>query len=64
MKKSQTRVRKTLEEEEPEFVISVAYTQNVLQKFARYKTTLVILNVDLVGSTMITPESGNILPLA
>jgi class 3 adenylate cyclase len=51
--KSQTRVWKTLEGE-PEFVISVAETQNVLEKFARYKTTFVILNVDLVGSTSLS----------
>jgi class 3 adenylate cyclase len=50
MTRSQTRVWKTLEGE-PEFVISVAETQNVLKKFARYKTTFVILNVDLVRST-------------
>jgi adenylate cyclase len=50
MTKSQTRVWKTLEGE-PEFVISVAETQKVLKKFSRYKTTLVILNVDLVRST-------------
>ena len=53
MTKSQTRVWKTLEGE-PEFVISVAETQNVLEKFARYKTTFVILNVDLVGSTRLS----------
>lgn len=53
MTKSQTRVWKTLEGE-PEFVISVAETQNVLGKFARYKTTFVILNVDLVGSTRLS----------
>ncbi|MBD0360714.1 MAG: adenylate/guanylate cyclase domain-containing protein [Nitrososphaeraceae archaeon] len=51
--KSQTRVWKTLEGE-PEFVISVAETQNVLEKFARYKTTFVILNVDLLGSTRLS----------
>ena len=50
MTRSQTRVWKTLEGE-PEFIISVAETQNVLKKFARYKTTFVILNVDLVRST-------------
>jgi adenylate cyclase len=53
MTKSQTRVWKTLEGE-PEFVISLAETQNVLEKFARYKTTFVILNVDLVGSTRLS----------
>jgi adenylate cyclase len=50
MKKSQNRVRKTLEGK-PEFVMSLVETQNVLEKFARYKTTLVVLHVDLVGST-------------
>ena len=50
MKKSQTRVRKTLEGK-PEFVMSLVETQNVLEKFAKYKTTFVVLHVDLVGST-------------
>jgi adenylate cyclase len=50
MKKSQTRVRKTLEGK-PEFVMSLVETQNVLAKFAKYKTTFVVLHVDLVGST-------------
>ena len=50
MKKSQTRVRKTLEGK-PEFVMSLVETQNVLKKFAKYKTTFVVLHVDLVGST-------------
>jgi class 3 adenylate cyclase len=50
MKKSQTRVRKTLEGK-PEFVMSFVETQNVLKKFAKYKTTFVVLHVDLVGST-------------
>ena len=50
MKKSQTRVRKTLEGK-PEFVMSLVETQNVLEKFAKHKTTFVVLHVDLVGST-------------
>jgi adenylate cyclase len=50
MKKSQTRVRKTLEGK-PEFVVSLVETQNILKKFAKYKTTFVVLHVDLVGST-------------
>jgi adenylate cyclase len=50
MKKSQTRIRKTLEGK-PEFVMSFVETQNVLKKFAKYKTTFVVLHVDLVGST-------------
>ena len=50
IKKSQTRVWKALEGE-PEFVMSLVETQNMLEKFAKYKTTLIILHVDLVGST-------------
>jgi adenylate cyclase len=50
MKKSQIRVRKTLEGK-PEFVMSSVETQEVLEKFAKYKTTFVVLHVDLVGST-------------
>ncbi|HEX2169793.1 MAG TPA: UBP-type zinc finger domain-containing protein [Nitrososphaera sp.] len=50
MKKSQIRVQKTLEGK-PEFVISSVEAQNVLEKFAKYKTTFVVLHVDLVGST-------------
>jgi class 3 adenylate cyclase len=50
MRKSETRVRKTLEGK-PEFVMSSVETQNVLEKFAKYKTTFVVLHVDLVGST-------------
>jgi class 3 adenylate cyclase len=47
MKKSHARVRKTLEGK-PDFVMSFVETQNMLEK---YKTTLVVLHVDLVGST-------------
>src|ERR687898_198403 len=50
MKKSHNRVRKTLEGK-PEFVMSLVETQNVLKKHAKYKTTFVVLHVDLVGST-------------
>jgi adenylate cyclase len=50
MKKSQTRVRKTLQGK-PKFVVSLVETQNMLKKFAKYKTTFVVLHVDLVGST-------------
>jgi class 3 adenylate cyclase len=50
MKKSQARVRKTLEGK-PEFVMSFVETQNVLKKFAKDKTNFVVLHVDLVGST-------------
>jgi adenylate cyclase len=50
MKKSQTRVWKILQGK-PEFVMSFVETQNVLKKLAKYKSTLVVLHVDLVGST-------------
>ena len=53
MKKSQTRMWKTLQGE-PQFIISVAETQNVLDKFASSKLNLVILNVDLVASTKLS----------
>lgn len=53
MKKSQTRMWKTLQGE-PQFIISVAETQNVLDKFAGSKINFVILNVDLVGSTKLS----------
>ena len=49
MKKSQTKIRKTLEGK-PKFVMSLVETQNVLKKFAKYKTTLVVLYVDLVDN--------------
>ena len=58
MKKSQTRMWKTLQGE-PQFIISVAETQNVLDKFASSKINFVILNVDLVVSTKLSM----ILPL-
>jgi class 3 adenylate cyclase len=58
MRRSQTRVWKTLEGE-PEFIISVADTQNILGKAARSKMNFVILNVDLVASTKLSM----ILPL-
>jgi class 3 adenylate cyclase len=50
MKNSQTRVRKMLEGK-PEFVMSLVKAQNMLEKFAKNKTTFVVLHVDLVGST-------------
>lgn len=53
MKKSQARMSKTLEGE-PQFIISVAETQNVLDKFANSKISFVILNVDLVASTKLS----------
>jgi hypothetical protein len=53
MKKSQTRVGKTLRGG-PEFILSVEETQNILYKFANSKIDLVILNVDLVASTKLS----------
>lgn len=53
MKKSQTRMWKTLEGD-PQFIISVAETQNVLDKYANLKINFVILNVDLVASTKLS----------
>jgi class 3 adenylate cyclase len=53
MRRSQTRVSKTLEGE-PEFIISVADTQNILGNTAKSKMNFVILNVDLVGSTKLS----------
>jgi adenylate cyclase len=53
MRRSQARVWKTLEAE-PEFIISVADTQNTLAKDARSKMNFVILNVDLVASTKLS----------
>ena len=53
MRRPQTRVWKTLEGE-PEFIISVADTQNILGEAARSKMNFVILNVDLVASTKLS----------
>jgi adenylate cyclase len=53
MSRSQSRVWKSLQGE-PEFILSVAETQNVLDKFASSKIDLVILNVDLVASTKLS----------
>jgi class 3 adenylate cyclase len=53
MSRSQSRVWKSLQGE-PEFILSVAETQNVLDKFASSKMDLVILNVDLVASTKLS----------
>jgi adenylate cyclase len=53
MKKSQTRMWKTLNGE-PQFIISVAETQNVLDKFVGSKIKFVILNVDVVASTKLS----------
>ena len=53
MRKSQTRVWKALKGE-PEFILSVAETQDILNKFASSKMNFVILNVDLVASTKLS----------
>jgi adenylate cyclase len=53
IKKSQSRVWKTLKGE-PEFILSVAETQDILDKFPSSKIDLVILNVDLVSSTKLS----------
>lgn len=47
---AQTRVWKALKVE-PEFNVSMEETNNVLEKFAKSKTTLVILHIDIVNST-------------
>jgi adenylate cyclase len=53
MKKSQTRICKTLEGE-PQFIISVAETQNILGKVAISKMNFVILNVEVAASTKLS----------
>src|SRR5688500_18826455 len=53
MKKSQTRMWKTLQGE-PQFIISVAETQDVLDKFASSIINFVILNMYLVASTKLS----------
>jgi class 3 adenylate cyclase len=53
IRNAQTRMWKALKSE-PSFDISMEETYKVLQKFARSKVTLVILQVDLVGSTQLS----------
>src|SRR5919112_545094 len=53
IKMAQSRVWKALKVA-PEFNISFKETQNVLEKFAKSKVTLVILHIDLVGSTRLS----------
>lgn len=53
IRNAQTRMWKALKSE-PSFDISMEETNKVLQKFARSKVTLVILHVDLVGSTQLS----------
>jgi adenylate cyclase len=53
IKMAQSRVWKALKVA-PEFNISFKETHNVLEKFAKSKVTLVILHIDLVGSTRLS----------
>jgi class 3 adenylate cyclase len=53
IKMAQSRVWKALKVA-PEFNISFKETHNVLERFARSKVTLVILHIDLVGSTRLS----------
>lgn len=50
---AQSRVWKALKAK-PEFNMSFEETQNVLEEFAESKLILVVLHVDLVGSTRLT----------
>jgi class 3 adenylate cyclase len=53
IKMAQSRVWKALKVA-PEFNITFKETHNVLEKFAKSKVTLVILHIDLVGSTRLS----------
>jgi adenylate cyclase len=53
IRNAQTRMWKALKSE-PSFDISMEETNRVLQRFARSKITLVILHIDLVGSTQLS----------
>jgi adenylate cyclase len=53
IKMAQSRIWKALKVA-PEFDISFKETHNVLEKFAKSKVTLVILHIDLVGSTRLS----------
>src|SRR5215208_735151 len=53
IRNAETRMWKALKSE-PSFDISMEETYKVLQKFVRSKVTLVILQVDLVGSTQLS----------
>ena len=53
IKYAQTRMWKALKVKS-DFDISMEETHRVLQKFSRSKVTLVILHVDLVGSTQLS----------
>jgi adenylate cyclase len=53
IRNAETRMWKALKSE-PSFDISMEETHKILQKYARSKVTLVILHVDLVGSTQLS----------
>lgn len=53
IKNAQTRIWKALKSE-PEFTISTEETKGILKKLARSKVQMVILHVDLVGSTRLS----------
>ena len=53
IKMAQSRIWKALKAE-PEFNISFEETNNILEKYAKSKVTLVILHIDLVGSTRLS----------
>jgi len=53
IKMAQSRIWKALKVA-PEFDISFKETHNVLERFAKSKVTLVILHIDLVGSTRLS----------
>jgi class 3 adenylate cyclase len=53
IRNAETRMWKALKSE-PSFDISMEETYKILQKYARSKVTLVILHVDLVGSTQLS----------
>lgn len=53
IKNAETRIWKALKSE-PEFTISTEETKDILKKLAKSKVPLVILHVDLVGSTRLS----------
>jgi adenylate cyclase len=53
IKSAETRIWKALKSE-PEFTISTEETKGILEKLARSKVPMVILHVDLVGSTRLS----------
>ncbi|MDQ3840640.1 MAG: adenylate/guanylate cyclase domain-containing protein [Thermoproteota archaeon] len=53
IRNAETRMWKALKSE-PSFDISMEETHRILQKYARSKVTLLILHVDLVGSTQLS----------